>query len=359
MPKIRKLSPTSYKSYKRIYERNYKDSTFSVKSETKMKLAKELIDKRDEAREITPKKSEEFTNYDNIIKTGKRNKKLNKDLDARTNNNRNINVFELMAMDLDKEDSTIKSHLDKVKKILNNFKNNNTKNSNTNAIAKIFTLQSKTRRLTQEEEELHNKLKEISRLTKGKRKATTYEGKTLKDAVILDQIKPMTQKEYDEWEDYDKIIDNYVLKNDKLTDIQDAILGLYLLLPVERYDFRKLELIDSKSKGKKGIDLQSFKTSKKYPSTLFDLSDVLVETLDHYITQKKIKVGDPLFKGLNTGTTAKFTRQFNNAMEKIVGKTISPRLLRKIYITNFWSKPNTEQEILDFSNLVEEGVIDL
>lgn len=228
------------------------------------------------------------------------------------------------------------------------------------AVAKILTLSSGIKKLTPKLRQTHiDVVREMTRLQQISY-ARKFEGLTVNDKLVSDLISPKSKVEKQQWFEYDDLLNEFFQDGDKLSeDVMQVILALYLYLPTGRTEYKTLKLIGENdtqnyndnylvidnNKVPKEIVVNDFKTKNKYISLSRDLSDrpELSAILEDYINNESLNFGDYLFNGKERKN---FHNLFQQSFLELVGKKITPKVMRKIYISNLWKEPRTAEQIV-------------
>jgi len=150
------------------------------------------------------------------------------------------------------------------------------------------------------------------------------------------------------------------IKPDNVHD--EALIGLYTLLPPRRLEYRIMKLttseedldnkfnyllLNGRNKPVKVIFL-NYKTSSKFGKQEFSLSRVLSGKLKAYIIEAGLNDGDFLFGKSKTEAYKSFSSYVTKVFKKYTGKSLSVNLLRHSFISWYLKKTHSlaEQKVV-------------
>jgi len=205
-----------------------------------------------------------------------------------------------------------------------------------------------------------NKDKKITKLYNNSLNIYKEKIKDLKDNIDINNTNDKSQKELDNWLDYNEIVrifnynydkyiniieDKKIVKIDEYFNIQNMILlSFYVLIePVRSSEIATLKYKDYSVNNDNYIDFKNkklvfnnYKTSYTKNKTTVDLKDnkLLLDLIQSFIEFKKKNKFNREFLFNSNDDTNIDNSAITKRLNKIIGKRISSSMLRKIYLSN-------------------------
>jgi hypothetical protein len=172
-----------------------------------------------------------------------------------------------------------------------------------------------------------------------------YIKKIKKDITPLKKATFITSSERDLFHVYMMLefLIRYPLRND--------LSGMKLLTKTEFNKLKeKTENYLVKEKNKMIVYLYEYKTNKNYGEVKFEIDKSMKTIFNMYIKRLNLKNGDYLLQQVRDKDKSlsrnKLSQMLNNNSQKYIGKNISTTMIRKIVVSEKFSKYKDEQELL-------------
>ena len=162
------------------------------------------------------------------------------------------------------------------------------------------------------------------------------------------------------------------IKKIKPENVHDeALIGLYTLIPPRRLEYRIMKLTTSKEglnekfnylllngRGKPiKVIFLNYKTSSKFGKQEFLIPRALAGKLKTYITEAGLNDGDFLFGKSKTEAYKSFSSYVTKVFKKYTGKTLSVNLLRHSFISWYLKKTHSLADQKKIANEMGHGVM--
>lgn len=381
--KYKQALNTRRRTLQRAYESQY-EGKFSMKNPHQVKAAEKIIEDRkkyynQKPVKTTSKPSTSTTSKPSTSNTPKPTPKTTPNsiasiLSNSTQQKSRVNVV-LKEMNKNINTSTINDLLDtnRVESIINNKYELSKRHNYYGALVLLF---SKVQHLYPRQYKAYIDYVRINNYYKNYKLAKELEGKTLQE--LTGRVKTLTNREKENWFDYNKLIDLMNNQPEFSDMLYELLAALYIYLPVERSEYRTLQLThkepdpndtyqDSQGATRKRnwvvmdgetpvkIVLYEFKTKQNYKQIIINLNNFTeVQTiLSEYITTNDIHEGEYLFPDR---VRKYFTNYVMKATRELTGKAIDQKTLRRIYVTHLYTKPRTADQIIEDALQIGHGV---